>query len=222
MLSLAAGADLLCLGPTPTADDVRRIVGEIVDAVLDGRLPAARLEEAAERVACLRTWFGAPRTGETEESLIGLAAARRAVSLTGSTTPLVDPLVVEVDTPPTIAVGDVPWGFTPLLPRAEVVRVKPEVADVPEILRRATGRSLIVVVKDAHRYETSQSVVSALLATRPDTTVVEMGLPYWRPDGARGYVATLGAGRANVEAAADRLYSGSRRGVEQSGSSPGS
>ncbi|MFI6451089.1 glycoside hydrolase family 3 protein [Streptosporangium amethystogenes] len=204
VLSLAAGADLLCLGPIPTEDDVRRILDEIVAAVLDGRLPASRLEEAAERVSALRAWFGTPRTGEAERDVIGLTAARRAVSLTGSAPPPVDPLVVEVDTPPTIAVGDVPWGFTPLLPRAEVLRVKPEAADVPDILERASGRSLIVVVKDAHRYEASKSVISALLAARPDTTVVEMGLPIWRPEGVT-YVATYGAARANAQAAAELL-----------------
>ncbi|MEU8378900.1 glycoside hydrolase family 3 N-terminal domain-containing protein [Streptosporangium sp. NPDC048865] len=204
VLSLAAGADLLCLGPIPTEDDVRGIVDEIVAAVHDGRLPAARLEAAAERVAALRAWFGTPRTGEAERDVIGLTAARRAVSLTGSASPLVDPLVVEVDTPPTIAVGDVPWGFTPLLPQAEVLRVKPEAADVPGILERASGRSLIVVVKDAHRYEASQSVVSALLAARPDATVVEMGLPIWRPEGVT-YLATYGAARANAQAAAELL-----------------
>ncbi|MFJ2030976.1 glycoside hydrolase family 3 protein [Streptosporangium sp. NPDC087985] len=204
VLSLAAGADLLCLGPLPTEDDVRRIIAEIVAAVGDGRLPLGRLEAAAERVARLLAWSGTPRTGEAEASVIGLTAARRAVSLTGSASPLVDPLVVEVDTPPTIAVGDVPWGFTPLLPRAEVVRVKPEAADVPDILRRAIGRSLVVVVKDAHRYEASQSVVSALLAARPDATVVEMGLPIWRPEGVT-YLATYGAARANAQAAAELL-----------------
>ncbi|WP_433375378.1 glycoside hydrolase family 3 protein [Streptosporangium sp. CA-115845] len=204
VLSLAAGADLLCLGPIPTEDDVHRILDEIVAAVLDGRLPATRLEEAAERVSALRAWFGTPRTGEAERDVIGLTAARRAVSLTGSAPPPVDPLVVEVDTPPTIAVGDVPWGFTPLLPRAEVLRVKPEAADVPGILERAAGRSLIVVVKDAHRYEASKSVISALLAARPDTTVVEMGLPIWRPEGVT-YVATYGAARANAQAAAELL-----------------
>ncbi|WP_326820825.1 glycoside hydrolase family 3 protein [Streptosporangium sp. NBC_01756] len=204
VLSLAAGADLLCLGPLPTEDDVRRIVDEIVAAVRDGRLPAARLEAAAERVARLRAWSGTPRTGRAEESVIGLTAARRAVTLTGSASPLVDPLVVEVDTPPTIAVGDVPWGFALLMPQAEVVRVRPEAADVPAILERAVGRSLVVVVKDAHRYESSQTVVSALLATRPDATVVEMGLPIWRPEGAT-YLATYGAARANAQAAAEIL-----------------
>ncbi len=204
VLSLAAGADLLCLGPIPTEDDVRHIIDEIVVAVRDGRLPAARLEAAAERVARLRAWFGTPQTGQAEESVIGLTAARRAVSLTGSTSPLVNPLVVEMETPPTIAVGDVPWGFSPLMPQADVFRVKPEDANVPDILERAIGRSLVVVVKDAHRYETSQTVVSALLAARPDATVVEMGLPIWRPEGAT-YLATYGAARANAQAAAELL-----------------
>ncbi|GIH98665.1 glycoside hydrolase family 3 protein [Planobispora takensis] len=204
VLSLAAGTDLLCLGPIPTESDVQEIITGIVGAVRDGRLPVSRLEEAAERVARLRAWFAEPRQVSAGESVIGLTAARRAVTLTGSASPLVDPLVVEVDTPPTIAVGDVPWGFTPWLSQAEVIRVKPEGADVAAILERAGGRSLIVVVKDAHRYEASQSVVSALLTARPDTTVVEMGLPIWRPEAA-AYLATYGAARANAQAAAELL-----------------
>lgn len=204
VLSLAAGADLLCLGPLPTQQDVRAIVDEIVAAVRDGRLPAEKLEASAARVARLRSWFGVSQPERAEESLIGLTAARRAVTLTGPSSPLVNPLVVEMETPPTIAVGDVPWGFSPLMPQAEVFRVKPEEADVPNILERASGRSLVVVVKDAHRYEISQSVVSAVLAARPDTTVVEMGLPIWRPKGAT-YLATYGAARANAQAAAELL-----------------
>ncbi|GIH92022.1 glycoside hydrolase family 3 protein [Planobispora siamensis] len=204
VLSLAAGTDLLCLGPIPAESDVQEIITGIVEAVRDGRLSASRLEEAAERVARLRAWFAEPRQVSAGESVIGLTAARRAVTLTGSASPLVDPLVVEVDTPPTIAVGDVPWGFTPWLSQAEVIRIKPEGADVAAILERAGGRSLIVVVKDAHRYEASQSVVSELLAARPDTTVVEMGLPIWRPKAA-AYLATYGAARANAQAAAELL-----------------
>ncbi|GGS46807.1 sugar hydrolase [Planobispora rosea] len=204
VLSLAAGTDLLCLGPIPTEDDVHAIIAGIVAAVRDGRLPVSRLEEAAERVSRLRAWFGEPRQVTDGENVIGLTAARRAVTLTGSAAPLVDPLVIEIDTPPTIAVGDVPWGFTPWLSQAEIVRVKPEAADVPGLVERAANRSLVVVVKDAHRYELSQAVVSALLAARPDATVVEMGLPIWRPDAA-AYLATYGAARANAQAAAELL-----------------
>ncbi|MEU6408549.1 glycoside hydrolase family 3 N-terminal domain-containing protein [Microbispora sp. NPDC046933] len=206
VMALAAGADLLCLGPLPTPEDVRGMVDHIVDAVAEGRLTAQRLEEAAARVERLRDWFGASHErGEAAESdVVGLDAARRAVSLTGSAGPLVDPFVVEIDTPPTIAVGEVPWGIAPWLPQAEIVRVKPEEADAGALLGRSRDRSLILVVKDAHRHARSRDLVSALLAARPDAVVVEMGLPIWRPD-AGAYIATYGAARANAQAAVELL-----------------
>ena len=60
VLSLAAGSDLLCLGPLPSYDDVRHITDEIVTAVREGRLPAARLEEAAARLAALASGSARP------------------------------------------------------------------------------------------------------------------------------------------------------------------
>ncbi|MEU8195477.1 glycoside hydrolase family 3 N-terminal domain-containing protein [Microbispora amethystogenes] len=208
VLSLAAGADLLCLGPLPTPEDVRRMVAHIAAAVTEGRLAAGRLEEAAGRVDRLRDWFARPDASAGDESqVVGLDAARRAVSLTGAAAPLVDPFVVELDTPPTIAVGEVPWGVGPWLPQAEIVRVRPEDADADALLGRARDRSLIVVVKDAHRHPRSRDLVSALLAARPDAVVMEMGLPIWRP-GAGAYLATYGAARANAQAAVELLSGG--------------
>nr|WP_055503563.1 glycoside hydrolase family 3 protein [Nonomuraea pusilla] len=204
VLSLAAGSDLLCLGPLPSYDDVTHLVAEIVAAVRDGRLPLSRLEEAAARVEALRTWFGAPADAADDLATIGLDAARRAVRLTGEPRPLVEPLVIEVDTPPTLAVGDVPWGVGPWLPDAEIVRVGPAAADAAALLARAENRSLVVVVKDAHRHEASQKLVSSLVAARPDTTVIEMGLPVWQP-GSAAYIATYGAARANAQAAVELL-----------------
>ncbi|MGI5160093.1 glycoside hydrolase family 3 protein [Microbispora sp. CA-102843] len=213
VMALAAGADMLCLGPLPTPDDIRSIVDHMVDAVAEGRLTAERLEEAATRVERLRDWFAgehgsAGKNSEvTEGDVVGLDAARRAVSLTGSAGPLADPFVVEIDTPPTIAVGEVPWGIAPWLPQAEIVRVRPEKADAGALLGRARDRSLIVVVKDAHRHQSSRDLISELLTARPDAVVVEMGLPIWRP-GARAYIATYGAARANARAAVELLSGG--------------
>ncbi|GAA5053835.1 beta-N-acetylhexosaminidase [Thermocatellispora tengchongensis] len=202
--SLAAGSDLLCLGPLPTYDDIQAIIAGIVAAARRGELPVSRLEEAAARVAKLRAWMGEPRPGEAGNGVIGLTAARRAVSRYGSAAPLVDPLVLEVETPPTIAVGTVPWGFAPWLREAEVLRVAPDAGQVAPMLERAAGRSLVIVVKDAHRHEETRAYVTALLAVRPDATVVEMGLPIWRPEAA-AYIATYGAARANAQAAAELL-----------------
>ncbi|MEJ3653546.1 glycoside hydrolase family 3 N-terminal domain-containing protein [Actinomycetes bacterium KLBMP 9759] len=204
--SVAAGADLLCLGPAPDQHDIARIIDGILAAVRDGDLPAERLEEAADRVARLHAWFRASAdpgpVGARE--VVGLDAARRAVRLTGTVTPLVDPFVVEVDTPPNIAAGAVPWGVAPWLPTAEVLRVRAAEADPADLLARAAGRSLVVVLKDAHRYADSRELVSALVAARPDATVIEMGIPAWRPDGV-AHIATYGAARVNARAAAELL-----------------
>jgi beta-N-acetylhexosaminidase len=49
--------------------------------------------------------------------------------------------------------------------------------------------------------------VTAVLAERPDTILVEMGLPYWQPPAGayQAYLATYGASRANAQAAAELL-----------------
>jgi beta-N-acetylhexosaminidase len=54
----------------------------------------------------------------------------------------------------------------------------------------------VFVVRDAHRHAWQRELVP------PGAVVVETGLPEWRPPAARAYVATYGAGRANLEAAA--------------------
>jgi beta-N-acetylhexosaminidase len=77
VLSLAAGSDLLCLGPLPTFDDIRMIRDHIVAAVRDGRLPAARLEEASDRVAHLRRWFAEPGHDPADTGKSGCGARWR-------------------------------------------------------------------------------------------------------------------------------------------------
>ena len=74
--------------------------------------------QAADRVAALRAWFGS-RTHRARPSRTGSACTPPAArsSSPARPRPLVEPLVIEVDTPPTIAVGDVPWGVGPWLPR---------------------------------------------------------------------------------------------------------
>jgi beta-N-acetylhexosaminidase len=77
--------------------------------------------------------------------------------------------------------------------------------DAADILADAAGRSLVVVVRDAHRDPDTRSLVTALLATRPDTVLVEMGLPLWQPPEGTCYLATYGASRASAQAAAELL-----------------
>ncbi len=82
-----------------------------------------------------------------------------------------------------------------------------EAGPAAEILATAANRSLVLVVRDAHRSESARDLVLAVLADRPDAVVVEMGLPVWQPPAGsyRTFVATYGASRANGQAAAEVL-----------------
>jgi beta-N-acetylhexosaminidase len=199
--ALAAGADLLCLGSKEYEDSVRAIRERIMEAVREGRLPAERLEQSAERVTRLKQWLAVPRTAEVDRA-VGLEAARRAVRVTGAPSVAAGPAVLELQAPSNIAVGPVPWGFAPWAPDA--VPVDAETADPDGLLRRAAGKPLVIVVRDAHRYAGHRALVTTLLTARPDAVLVEMGLPVWRPEAA-AYVATYGATRANARAAAEIL-----------------
>jgi len=142
---------------------------------------------------------------------VGLAAARRAVRVTGAPPrPLRRPVLVEVVPPANIAVGAVPWGLEAWVPADAVVRLgvgkgATELARAADgALTAAAGRPLVVVVRDAHRYPAARDVVTRLLAARPDAVVVEMGLPVWRPPNAV-HVATYGAALISGLAAAEVL-----------------
>jgi beta-glucosidase-like glycosyl hydrolase len=203
--ALSAGADLLCLGSQEFAGSVRDILAAIVAAVESGRLPEERLAEAADRIQRLRAWLAEsrpttprPRSATPE---VGLEAARRAVRHTGELPPLRSPLVVELAAPANIAAGSVPWGLSPWAD--EVLRVDGATVDAAELLTRATDRSLVIVVRDAHRHPDQRRLAVTLLAARPDAVVVEMGLPIWLP--AATHIATYGAARVNGQAAAELL-----------------
>ena len=68
----------------------------------------------------------------------------------------------------------------------------------------ATGRPLVVVVRDASRHPWMARALAHLLAARPDTIVVEMGLP-GTPLPAAAQIFTHGATAASGVAAAEVL-----------------
>jgi beta-N-acetylhexosaminidase len=139
----------------------------------------------------------------------GMEAARAALRVDGAVPVLRRPLVVQLEAPATIAAGSVPWGMAPWLPDAhaggEAVAVDRDGVEPAGLLARAEGRSLVVVVRDAHRHPWMVQVVEALVAARPDAVVIEMGLPLWRPAHPGAYLATYGAAQANAAAAVEVL-----------------
>jgi beta-N-acetylhexosaminidase len=213
--AVAAGTDLLCLGRDTGEDSYLAVRQALTEAATAGRLPATRLEEAQQNVAQLRSWLAdaAPRPAQDRPGSaahIGLVAARRAVRVSAAPRPLADPVVVELQAPENIAVGTVPWGLGAWVPAASIQRfpaglpVSEAGAVTDAALSRAAGRPLIVVVRDAHRDPAARAVVTGLLAARPDTVVVDMGLPLWQPAGGL-HVATYGAAWVNARAAAEIL-----------------
>jgi beta-N-acetylhexosaminidase len=187
--ALAAGADALCLGADLTPEQVEGVHAAIVDAVRTGRLPEERVHEAAGRIAELAAWTS-PQPSRDREA--GLEAARRAVRVDGDLALESEPLVVELWPEATIAAGPAEHGLGGIL-GARTFRLR-EGDPLPPL-----ESDVVFVVRDAHRHPWQRELVP------PGAIVVETGLPVWRPPEARAYLATHGAGRANLEAAAELL-----------------
>jgi beta-N-acetylhexosaminidase len=211
--AVEAGTDLLCFGRDQDQLGYLAVRDALVAAAGSGRMPAARLEEAAGRVAELRAWVAAARPAAPahDGADVGLAAARRAVRVFGHVAHLAGPpVLVEVVPPANIAVGTVPWGLESWVPAASIVRVGTAAAAdaltaaAGQAVAAAAGRPLVIVVRDAHRYPAARDLVTRLLAARPDAVVLEMGLPVWRPAGG-AYIATYGAAHSSGLAAAEVL-----------------
>jgi beta-N-acetylhexosaminidase len=198
VLALAAGADALCLGADIDEPIVSAVHAAVVEAVRAGRLAEERLVEAAERVQALAAWAAAP-SASTPRPELGARAAARALHSEGAIGLPALPLVVDLRPAASIAAGEAGHGLADVMAVAEAVVVR-EGDPLPE----PNGRPLVVVVRDAHRYEWERTAVERLLGRAPQAVVVETGLPLWQPEGAP-YVASYGGGRANLEAAARAL-----------------
>jgi beta-N-acetylhexosaminidase len=203
VLALAAGNDLLCVGAEAIAqpdeegrDLVEAIVAAIVGAVHSGQLREEDLAGAAVRAQSLGKVGGGP-VSTVDADALGLAVAQRALRVEGEL-PAGPALVVQLEPPATIAVGEVPWG---LAAHRSGVRRLSSTVEVSAIVAEAAGRPIIVVSRDTHRHAWARSLVEALASADPSVVLVEMGWPApWRPAGLAAYVATYGAAAANARA----------------------
>ena len=225
VLAVAAGADAICVGGGLADEDiVLRLRDALVRAVQSGELPRERLAEAADRVRALARWtVDAAGHQVRPEPDIGLTAARRALRVTGGAeyvAPTQPPYVAAFTPVANIAVGDeTPWGVAAelerLLPGTQTGGYSREQAEhggmsalVTRLLSAAGDRRVVAVVRDVHRHAWMSEALHALLAARPDTVVVEMGVPQAPPSGAL-HIATHGAARVCGRAAAEVIV-GSR------------
>jgi beta-N-acetylhexosaminidase len=204
--ALAAGVDALCLGHDVDEIYVERVHRALLDAVRAGVLAPERVEEAAGVVARAAT---SPVVDGPPDSGLGAEAARRAVRARGDVALGSAPLVVELVPEPTMAAGRMAHRLADALarrwPETSVIVLRQPPADAGEVVRSAEERPLVVVLRDAARYEWQQSIARALVELRRDAVVVETGLPGWLPEEAAASVLTYGAGRVNLEVAAELL-----------------
>ncbi len=115
--------------------------------------------------------------------------ASRAIRAEGNVTIGAEAVVIRLESPSSIAAGEVPWGMADAL-AARGVRITEK-----------TGR-LVIAVRDLHRQPENQAQAASLLDLHPDAVVVEMGVPICRPEAAKNYMATHGSARVCAEAAA--------------------
>ncbi|MFF8915245.1 glycoside hydrolase family 3 protein [Streptomyces sp. NPDC015032] len=233
VLAIAAGADALCVGGGLEDDGtVQRLRDALVTAVRNGELAEERLADAAARVRALASWTrgaegaGAGPGAAVQEgtasgagtgSGVGLVAARRAVRVTGSAEPLTEPAYVAAFTSASnIAVGnETPWGVAAelgrLVPGTRTDTYSSETEEPAAAVLRAAGeRRIVVVVRDVHRHAWMAAAIDALVAERPGTVVVEMGVPQAPARGAL-HIATHGAARVCGLAAAEIIVGGTDR-----------
>ncbi|MGW1073226.1 glycoside hydrolase family 3 protein [Streptomyces sp. NPDC002537] len=212
VMALAAGADAICVGGGLADEEtVLRLRDALVGAVRAGELAEERLADAAARVRALARDVARRPEAAAPAPEVGLVAARRALRVTPSASagyePLTGPAHVAALTPvANIAVGDeTPWGVA-----AELSRLLPGTstgtygydAGAGRVLADAGSRRIVAVVRDVHRHGWMAKALAELVAARPDTVVVEMGLNVAPPVGAL-HVATHGAARVCGVAAAE-------------------
>ena len=93
VLAVAAGTDLLCFGRDTGEATYLAVRNALVEAVRSGRIPAARIEESAARVADLRRWATAAReSAATRDRLAGRRTQGPAPGARISPAPLNSPL----------------------------------------------------------------------------------------------------------------------------------
>jgi beta-N-acetylhexosaminidase len=200
--ALAAGADAIEWGAGEYPDLLDEIPLAVQAALDAGWLTAARLEDAARRTAALARW--APTGPPADRKAIELAPAR-CLEVVGPLPRLERPLVVEARPPGGMASGELPWSLAePLarcLPDVEAVAITG--ADGLDALAdRASGRALVVVVRDPHRHPWQRALVD-LAGRHPGAVLVDVGWP--APDLPAPLVRTRGVAPGLMVAAARLL-----------------
>ena len=173
--AIRAGADVVETGALDYPDLVELIPRAVHEAIEEGSLDLSRLQEASRRAATLAHPTTLAAVDESAFSELGT----RCLETTGRLPSLDRPLVVECRTPNNMATGELPWSVAEraraALPGSDVLIVDGPVS-TDDVLARASGRSLVVVVRDPVRHTWQQAVIDAA-AAHSNAVVVDVGWP---------------------------------------------
>lgn len=221
--ALAAGCDLLCLGTGTTAAGMREIEDHVVAAVRAGRIPEARVREAAARVRALVGSHGlvsgaavAPSAEPSPEEVSRIAASFDGADaardwLRAHTAAS----VLRVESEANMAVGFAPWGpFAAAAHPLSHQRAAAEAflqrggariddaAPTPWPLRSDAWNGLIVIGRELHRHEFARDGIDDLREAGVPLLLIEMGWPEASGRGARAYADVACYGSSALAGAA--------------------
>jgi beta-N-acetylhexosaminidase len=203
--SLAAGADVLCLGARQDEAVLGAVAAAVAAAVVDGTLSEERLAEAAERRRGLAR-SGSPASAAVVDVGVGRQAAGRALHVSGAlAVPVRGAHVIECRPPDGMAQGRVPWGVAASLHALDPSTTVQSVSEGGDVGAAPPERPLVFVVRNASRHRWQLDVLSTLAAGRPDLITVEMGWPGPDPLPGAAVIRTFGASRVSGEAVAQLL-----------------
>lgn len=205
--ALAAGCDLLCLGPYNTDAQIDDILLHIDDAIKGGLLDHKRVEDASIRVAQLGSTLQDARANRpvpdsfTPGTVDGLDSATVATAFHISTAgqAFIDRhesdddahkrlLWVRLAPRATVTVGGSAWGpFDTVAPYATLgASHNPDIQFPP-------GARVVVVGKDNHLYPWAVAAIETIRSNASDILVVDMGWPAEHFAGVD--IATFGSSR---------------------------
>jgi beta-N-acetylhexosaminidase len=203
--ALTAGADAIETGALDYPELVQEIPRAVENAVGDGRLTEARLQEAATSAARLAQPGQASQFNRT---LVD-GAARRCLEVIGRVPEVHDPVVIECHPPAGMAGGELPWSLAAALG----VSAQTVTQDSPPphaLVGCERGRTLIVVIRDPMRHVWQLPWIERARATS-GAVLVDVGWPY-EPLNGVSCVRTRGIAPGLIAAAAGALtWSGGPR-----------
>ena len=200
VLSVAAGADLLCLGPelSESPRTIEEAVAAVCRAVETGDLPLGRLTQAAKRVTTLRETSSGVRVRDDAADVIAAArqaSVRVASTLTADAPTVTGPAtVLRIDTGTNLAVGDTAWGRLDL--GAELIDLTADDIGHTDVL----DGEVAIVVRRATADPAVWDWIQHQLATNPRTVLIELGWPDPALDAYDRVVLTYGSAAVLTDA----------------------